>query len=275
MSRAVTKHDFNTFKSLIWDYYNNNRRAFPWRDEISPYRVFISEIMLQQTQAKRVVEKFEAFIKFLPDFQSLAQASFYDVLKLWKGLGYNRRALALQKSAQIIIAEYEGLLPEEPALLQKLPGIGKATAGSISAFAFNRPTIFLETNIRTVFIHFFFNDRLLVLDKEIESLLEKTVNQECARDWYYALMDYGVMLKKSIGNESRKSAHYTKQSKFKGSDREIRGLVLQALLESPSLSKEQLISVVDKEASRLHKVISELCAEGLIEASGDKLIIRQ
>jgi A/G-specific adenine glycosylase len=274
MLHTQTEQELKDFKSQIWLYYRNNRRSFPWRDKISPYRVFISEIMLQQTQTQRVLEKFDSFVEIFGDFKSLAEAPFYDILKLWKGLGYNRRALALQKSAQCIVERFGGLLPMEPEVLQGLPGIGKATAGSIAAFAFNSPTVFLETNIRTVLIHFFFKDRRDVHDKELLPLMQKTVDQAHAREWYYALMDYGVMLKKSVGNLTQKSAHYTKQTKFEGSDRQIRGLILQALLDYPELPKRNLYALIDREENRIQRVLNELCAEGLVEEYKETLRLR-
>src|SRR5579872_3425524 len=194
------------FQEIIKNYYHKNGRVFSWRQNITPYHVVVSEIMLQQTQTDRVASKFELFIDIFPDFKALANAPFEQLLRTWKGLGYNRRAIALQKVAQKVMTEFGGVLPNSVDTLATFPGIGRATASSIVAFAFNSPTVFIETNIRTVFIYFFFydkiNKRMLIHDKEILPLVEKTVDQDNPRAWYYALMDYGVLLKKQVGNLS-------------------------------------------------------------------------
>ena len=264
-------NDLQQFQALIKDYYGTNRRAFPWRDTITPFRVIVSEIMLQQTQTDRVLQKFDPFIMRFPDFTALANASFHEVLLLWKGLGYNRRAMALHKSAQRIVQEYQGQLPHDPETLETFPGIGPATARSIVAFAFNTPTVFIETNIRTVFIHFFFKDRTDISDKEIMPLVAQTVDQSNPREWYYALMDYGVMLKKTVGNASRLSKHYHKQSPFQGSERQIRGLILQHLLEYGSgLSEAELITVIGRNENLIRKIITDLEIERFIKYDNDR-----
>ena len=186
--------------------------------------------MLQQTQVERVVEKYEAFINLFPSFDALARASLRDVLAAWQGLGYNRRATALKKIGEIVAGDYDGKLRADLDFLTSLPGIGHNTACAILAFAFNKPVVFIETNVRTVFIHFFFSDRDGVGDSEILPLVERTLDRENSRKWYSALMDYGTMLKKTHGSINSKSAHYQKQSPFKGSDRQVRGLVLKAII---------------------------------------------
>lgn len=231
------------FIDTIWAYYKAHRRSFPWRERISPYRVLVSEIMLQQTQAPRVVAKYNEFIKKFPTLKKLTEASTKDVLSAWQGLGYNRRALYL-KSITKIPKTYEELV--------ELPGIGPNTAGSILAFAYNIPHPFIETNIRSVYIHFFFKDKEKVDDKDIFPLIKETLDTKNPREWYYALMDYGSMLKKTQ-NPSLKSKHYKKQSAFKGSHREKRGKVLKLLLEKP----DQLTKYKD--------VAAELLKEGFIK----------
>ena len=141
-----------TFQKIIYDYYRHHRRSFPWRTTRDPYRIFVSEIMLQQTQAPRVVGKYKLFIKTFPNFTRLARASLGEIYTVWQGLGYNRRALQLKKAAEIVVKKFKGKLPRSVEQLDSLPGIGLATAASIAAFAFNQPTVFIETNIRSVFI---------------------------------------------------------------------------------------------------------------------------
>jgi A/G-specific adenine glycosylase len=255
-------HDF---KKIIWQYYAQHGRLFEWRHVDDPYKVFISEVMLQQTQTRRVIEKYRQWIILFPDIKTLANASLKEVLTSWQGLGYNRRGMYLHQAAQVIIKTYEGNVPNDPEKLIELPGIGKATAASICAFAFNNPTLFIETNIRAVYIHFFFVGRDTVHDQEILPLLQATIEQENPREWYYALMDYGVMLKKTMVNPSRKSKHYHKQSKFEGSDRQIRGKILRILTqEAEAISLQQLTGMINKDHARVQKIIQQLIDEKFI-----------
>lgn len=253
------------FQTTIGNYFNQQGRIFDWRQTTNPYHIVTSEIMLQQTQTYRVAEKYPAFIARFPDFIQLAQAPLRDVLFCWQGLGYNRRALALQASAQKVVTEYKGILPDDPEILITFPGIGKATAASICAFAFNKPTIFIETNIRSVFIHFFFQHKECVTDQELYPLVAQTLDRSNPRQWYYALMDYGVMLKKTQKNPSRKSAHHNQQSTFEGSDRQIRGRILKELTIHPALSYDQLIEIIQREPHRIEKMLFDLAKEGFIK----------
>ena len=221
--------------------------------------------MLQQTQTDRVRNKFEEFIAAFPTFRDLANSSVSQVLAQWQGLGYNRRALALQKCAQRVMDEHESTLPRDPEILKTFPGIGKATAASIAAFAFNSPTVFIETNIRTVFIHHFFSDSEEVDDREILPLVEQTLDKNNPREWYSALMDYGVMLKQKHGNASVRSRQYRKQSKFEGSDRQVRGNILKLLLEESSLSSTAITRVLDQPSARIDKILKGLEKEGFLE----------
>ncbi|MFX1258294.1 MAG: A/G-specific adenine glycosylase, partial [Promethearchaeota archaeon] len=193
---GLTLDVIQLFRDIIYSYYKQYGRDFPFRKKITPYYVLISEIMLQQTQTTTVSKKFLNFIKIFSDFESLAKAPLKELLKAWQGLGYNRRALALKKIAQTIVHKYNGKLPDKIGILEGFPQIGKATASSIVTFAFNKPEIFIETNIRRVYIYFFFPQRNNIADKEILPIVEKTIDLSSPRKWYYALMDYGVMLKK-------------------------------------------------------------------------------
>jgi len=218
--------------------------------------------MLQQTQADRVTAKFNAFVKKFPDFKKLASASISDLLTMWKGLGYNRRALSLKKTAEIVMQQYKGILPKDTTSLLELPGIGLATAGDIRAFAWNIPVTVIETNIRTVFIHFFFSMRKTVHDKEILPLIEKTVDIKNPREWYFALMDYGTMLKKTLGNASRKSVHYKKQTSFKNSNRKLRADILFLLHAKKRISEKNIYSHFNDE--RTLKNLESLSKEGFL-----------
>lgn len=264
------------FEKKIWQYYRKHRREFSWRHpylktnpKITSYHIVVSEIMLQQTQASRVVKKFEPFIEKFPDWQTLAAAPTGEVLKAWQGLGYNRRALNLQRLARIV-EERGGELPRTREELAALPGIGPNTAGSTLAFAWNIPSPFIETNIRAAFIHFFFSQhRGKVHDKKLLPLIEKTLahsrNKKNPRDWYYALMDYGCYLKQAGKNPSRKSKHHVKQSKFKGSNRELRAQILRFILQKPATLVEVSMAFPDKATAVVTKNIIDLEKEGFLK----------
>ncbi len=257
--------NLDSFRETVMTYYSEHKRSFPWRDAPSPYNVFISEVMLQQTQAgRRTIDKFNAFIDRFPDFASLASAPLSDILSLWQGLGYNRRALALKKAAEIIVREHNGVLPTNVEKLDDLPGIGYATACSISAFAFNMPVTFIETNVRTVFIHHFFPGRLDVRDDELKPFVEQSLEGIEPREWYSALMDYGTYLKKTQGNISRRSKHYTKQSRFEGSDRQLRGAILRLLSKKGRCELSDLNELSSGAHEKVERVVDALVREGMI-----------
>ena len=266
---------FMKFRNDIYEYYGKESRSFPWRSTSDPYRILISEIMLQQTQTFRVMGKYERFLEAFPDFSALAQADLASVLTFWQGLGYNRRALNLKKTAEIVMRDFGGRLPDSPEELTTLPGIGHATAGAILAFAFNHPVVFIETNIRRVFIHCFFQDRQDITDREILPLVEGTLDRNNPRQWYYALMDYGAMLKGQVPNPNRRSAHYTRQSRFEGSDRQIRGKILRTLVEKGDMIEGSLAEEIDMDAARVRKTIAQLEEEGFLVRKGSLIRIAQ
>ncbi|MDD1673700.1 MAG: hypothetical protein LUP99_04750 [Methanomicrobiales archaeon] len=177
------------FRNIICTHYRIYGRTFPWRETDDPYRILVSEFMLQQTQVKRVQERYIPFLEQFPDFFHLSSTTIPEVLRAWKGLGYNRRALALRQTAQIVVRDYRGMLPVEEHEIQALPGIGKATTAALMVFTSRQPSLLLETNIRTVYIHFFFPDRERVKDTELHPLIEKTQSWRHPREWYYGLID--------------------------------------------------------------------------------------
>jgi A/G-specific adenine glycosylase len=275
MRKDKRNHDekVNKFQKNIWNYYKKHRRRFPWRNTNNPYHILISEFMLQQTQVERVVSKYEEFVSVFPDIYCLSQSSLRKVLSIWKGLGYNRRALNLRLCAQKIVNDYSGDIPQSIDHLTQLPGIGKATASAIVAFAFNKPSVFIETNIRRVYIHFFFHDKEGIHDREILPIIEKTLKRRNPREWYYALMDYGSMLKKEFKNPNRKSLHYQKQSSFEGSRRQIRGVILKELLKEEQLSCSSLIKRLGKEPGKVKEILIQMQKEGIIQRIGLKYLI--
>lgn len=267
-SGGLSDQTITLFREIVWNYYTTNRRDLPWRHTIDPYRIFISEIMLQQTQVDRVVPKYAEFLKAFPDFSSLCNAPLEDVLRIWQGMGYNRRAKALKEGAMRVMKEFNGDLPDDEHILMTFPGIGKATASSIITFAFNKPAVFIETNIRRVFIHFFFHDQEGIDDRSILEVVDKTLDRENPREWYYALMDYGSMLKKYILNPNRRSTSYERQSRFEGSDRQIRGIILKTILMKGKISEHDLMVSIKKEPERMRKVLRQLVNEGFIKQQG-------
>lgn len=269
------------------EYYGEyGRHDLPWRKKQSPYHVTVSEIMLQQTQVDRVIPFFKNWMKQFPNWRALSSAPQSDVLRAWKGLGYNSRALRLQKLARIVTEEYKGQLPSNYELLLKLPGVGPYTAGAVCAFAFNEYTPLIETNIRRIFIHHFFKGQADVTDKEIFEIINDIGEIENPREWYAALMDYGSTLPKIIKhNPNKQSKHYTRQSKFEGSDRQIRGKILDILLEEKKLAKEKVFeelsqdlchSGIDPESqkSRYQKIADQLEKEHFIKQTKKSLILR-
>ncbi|MDQ5886196.1 MAG: A/G-specific adenine glycosylase [Patescibacteria group bacterium] len=279
------------FKETVWDYYAKCARDLPWRTpeangSYDPYKILVSEMMLQQTQVQRVIPKYREFLKKFPNIEALARAPLSDVIKCWQGLGYNRRVKYLHMASKQVMNDFEGNIPRDILELELLPGIGKNTAGAICAYAYNQPVSFIETNIRSVYIYYFFKNVEEVHDKDILLLVDKSIQLISCweeqpeirinsvpgalrnpdgvsqyREWYWALMDYGTYLKSHIGNTSRKSKTYSKQSRFEGSVRQIRGTILK-MLSSGSQSYNQLHNKVNDD--RLDNVLLDLENEGFI-----------
>lgn len=256
------------FVKTVQEFYaRHGRRSLPWRKTVSPYKILVSEIMLQQTQVERVVPKYRAFLKQFPSLQALAKAPLADVLRAWQGLGYNRRAKMLHDCATTVVDTMQGRLPRTYAALAALPGIGPYTAGAIMAFAYNVPVPIVETNIRTVYIHHFFNDDTDVEDSAILNLVIETLDLDEPRQWYYALMDYGSYLKKTVGNLNARSKHYTRQSIFKGSDREVRGAVVRSLSQRPR-TRAALHTELPCLPERIDAQLVRLEEEGMVQRNG-------
>jgi A/G-specific adenine glycosylase len=275
LKKGITERTISLFQRIIYEFSDLHGRQFPWRETRDPYKILVSEFMLQQTQTDRVVEKYTAFLDRFPTVVSLAEAPLRDVLRIWKGLGYNRRAISLKKTVEILTAEYKTMIPSDPAVLTAFPGIGEYTASAVVTFAFNIPTIFIETNIRTVFMYFFFSHKKKVTDNEILPLLDQTLDRREPRRWYYALMDYGVMLKKRHKDLTKKSAQYHKQAPFKGSNREIRGMILEILLACQRLSESELLQKMGKDPARVKKNLADLRKEGFITVTNGMITLQE
>lgn len=258
----MNKTEINNFRKAVWAYYKaHNRNALPWRKTRDPYKILVSEVMLQQTQVPRVVEKYKEFLNLFPTVHVLANAKLSEVLKAWSGLGYNRRAKYLHDAAKAITAEYGGSIKDATAA-KKLPGMGPYTKAAVRIFAFNEPHTVIETNVRAAYIHHFFSDKEHVYDKEIVPYIEKGTEGQDPREWHWALMDYGVHIKKLHKNPARKSKSYARQSKFEGSMRQVRGAILRALHEGKPM-KELLY-----DQKRMKAALASLQKDGLIAKQG-------
>lgn len=250
------------FQQIVWTYYAKHKRCFAWRETNNPYHILVSEIMLQQTQTNRVTHKYNEFLTLFPTVSSLATAKLSTVLHAWMGLGYNRRARNLHETAKEIVETYKGQFPKDYQTLMSLPGIGQSTAGAIMNFAFDTATPFIETNIRTVFIHHFYKDtKAKVSDRDLLQLVDETLPRPArhasdgksvaGREWFYALYDYGTYLKSTLAKDpSTMSRAYKRQSKFKGSFREKRSFVLRELLKS-KMSKIEIQKLIKEKFGSL------------------------
>ena len=273
---SISKEDLKKFQRFVLSWYKKNKRDLPWRHTENPYRIWVSEIMLQQTQVIRVIPKYKAFLSQFPTVRKLAKVQLKDVLLVWQGLGYNRRGKHLYEGAKYVVENLKGVIPQKQHELRKVPGIGPYIAGAICAFAYNQPTVFIETNIRTVFIHHFFNPQGRTLrvervsDGEILEILEKTLPKVKSRVWYSALMDYGSYLKANGFSHNAKSKHYTKQSKFEGSFRQLRAKILKIVLEKSQTEKQLRIVSKDRTKVEIKKALRLLVKESIIQKKKGK-----
>jgi A/G-specific adenine glycosylase len=266
--------DIREFRKLVYANYERDGRKFPWRNNAGPWGILVSEFMLQQTRTERVLPYWTRWMKLWPRPRDLAEASLEEALREWSGLGYNRRCLFLRNCAAEIVRGHKGLVPETRGDLEALPGIGPYTAGAVACFAYNQPVVFIETNIRAAVIHFFFPGRDDVRDSEIMPVLERALDRKNPREWYYALMDYGAALKKLTVNPSRRSAHYTRQSPFEGSFRQLRGRVVKTLaLEGPGAA-EQIGRRTGIGPEEIYRVLEALEKESVVAEKGGIYKIR-
>ncbi len=253
-------------RRVVWAHYKKNgRHDLLWRKTHDPYKILVSEIMLQQTQVARVIEKYSTFLKKFPTIPSLARAPLREVLVAWQGLGYNRRAKMLHAAAQVIVQEHQSRVPHEYEVLRSLPGIGPYTAGAVCAFAYNTPVPILETNIRTVLFHHLVGVRTEIPDSELVILSAHLLDKKRPREWYWAMMDYGAYLKAQGIKLNTKSKHYTKQTTFEGSDRQVRGAILRVLAQYPALTEQSLIKHTGAVPERIRTHLRALHKEGMVQ----------
>ena len=263
---------YKAFQKEVMTFYNLQGRKFPWRETRNPYYILVSEFMLQQTQTERVIPKYREFLKKFPTITKLSKASLHEVLILWSGLGYNRRAKFLWQTAQAIVQQHKGVFPDDIETLKTLPGIGDYTAHALRAFIFDSSAVCIETNIRTVYLHHFFKDKTDVGDMEIRELVVKTLPSKNFREWYYGLMDLGVSIKSQRLGIDKKSRLYKKQSAFKGSNREVRGTILKLLIAHQKVSINKIKKLFPEKLDVLSQIISSMQEENLIQKKGLTLL---
>jgi A/G-specific adenine glycosylase len=267
---AVREDDLRRFRKAVRGFYRSCGRDFAWRKTRDPYRVLVSEIMLQQTQTQRVAERFPLFLQAFPNLRALARAPQSDVIRAWEGLGYYRRARNLHRAAQAVVELHGGRIPESYDALRALPGVGAYTAAAVSAFAFDRGVAMIETNIRSVYLYVFFRESRAVSDREILELVAATMPAKNVREWFYALMDLGVELKKQAPRINHASRHHKAQTPFKGSDRRVAAQVLRYIVTSArpvskaALAKEIRRSIEDVSSDQIERALVRLEREALI-----------
>ena len=254
-------------------------RDLPWRRTRDPYAIWVSEAMLQQTQVSRVDGRWQSWLDRFPSVDALAAATSADVLAEWQGLGYNRRALALWRAAREICENHAGVMPYDEADLRALPGIGPATAAGIRAFAFDLSGVYLETNVRAVFLHELFPGAEGVPDSALRPLVAEACPDDslaiagadapCSpRTWYYALLDYGAHLKRTFPNPSRRSRENVRQSRFEGSHRQKRAVLVRLLLAAGVEGVSAIdaaLELTEFEAKAGRAAVSESAASGILD----------
>ncbi len=280
LPHAIPPARLNAFRHEVLDFYREHGRiGMPWRETRDPYCIWVSEVMLQQTQVARVLPAYEAWIERFPTADALAAASTSDVLEAWQGLGYNRRAIALKRAAETISTECGGVVPAEEDALRALPGIGPATAAGIRVFAFDQPAHYLETNVRAALLHGLLGDRDDVPDRDLvpllDALLPEPDDEADVRTWYYALMDYGAHLKRTLPNPSRRSRHHTRQSSFEGSHRQKRSRLLRAVMSEPGRTVDEIADGLGYDIVMAESLVAELEGEGFLVSRDMRLFIAE
>ncbi|TSC69283.1 MAG: A/G-specific adenine glycosylase [Parcubacteria group bacterium Gr01-1014_70] len=261
------------FQKRVWEWHQNHASLMPWRKTRNPYHIFVSEVMLQQTQIPRVLVKYQLFLTEFPTVSALSKAPLRRVLSVWQGMGYNRRALYLKQAAEIIVKKHAGKVPYNETDLDALPGIGPYSARAIACFAYGICEPFIETNIRRAVIHEFFPRKTNVTDKKILQLLQHVQPSRRQRAWYWALMDYGREALKGVPNANRNSKHYAKQSKFEGSPRYIRAKIISYLLENKKATGKELHTSL-KNDKYLSKLSQQAVKNALVGLTKEKLVGR-
>jgi len=258
-SRNISREKIQRFQKKVFSFYQKNKRDLPWRKTTDPYKILLSELMLQQTQVKRVILYYDKWIARWPTIDALASASLSKVLQMWMGLGYNTRAVNLHITARKIVTEFNSDVLKAMKQYKELPGIGRYTSQAVQIFSSNENLFTVDTNIRRIFICEF-DLSTKIPEKELWGLAERCLPLGKSRDWHNALMDYGALhlTARKTGIKPK-----TQQSRFEGSNREIRAKILRCLLtNSTSLSElEKKLGIKQK---RLRSILDKMINEKII-----------
>jgi A/G-specific adenine glycosylase len=274
MSKEITQ-----FRRKVWTYWRTHgRHDLPWRKTRDPYKILVSEMMLQQTQVPRVLEKYAEFLEEFPTVFVLAHASLRDVLRVWSGLGYNRRGKFLHDAAKMIANEFQGSI-RDAMRAKRIPGLGPYTKDAVAVFAFNDSHVLLETNVRAAIIHHFHTNVLQndgMTDAAVMEIAVLAAADQDPREWHWALMDYGVHIKKKHKNPARRSASYAEQSKFEGSPRQLRGAILRTLNASAKTESDIYLKTSGTKyikKAQLKAALASLKRDGLVRFHAGKWCI--
>ncbi len=270
-----SKRRIAEIQQTVLDWYAGNQRDLPWRQTHDPYKILVSEIMLQQTQVPRVIPKYEAFFERFPTISSLATATAADVIREWKGLGYNRRALNLQRAVRVVTTELNGVFPATVDGLQRLPGVGRYTAGAVMNFAFGIDTPAVDTNVR-LFIDVVVPTRKSRTDREYYELAELLAPNGKPHVWLHAVMDYTSA---ELRSKRPKPVVKKKETeRFVGSNRYLRGQILDALRIAPATQDnlfERIASKIDVPRERFHSLLKALEQEGFVARKKTALLLAE
>ena len=264
---TLTPEKIQQVRRQILGYYRREGRNLPFRNTTDPYKIAVAEIMLQQTQVDRVVPKYATWVKKWPSWRALAKATNRELLTMWSGLGYNRRALYLGQMARTIIEQHSGVLPQDPDILRTLPGIGPYTSRAILIFAFNQPLVTIDTNIRRVLItKIGLPHSISVI--ALEKIAQQILPPHRSRDWHNALMDYGAVVL-----TARKSGvkPLSRQSKFAGSQRQIRGEIIRQLTTKKRINLASVSKKLGRSVDDVRTAAKGLADDRMICVDGDQV----
>ncbi len=280
---------------LAW--FQANQRDLPWRHTRNPYAILVSEVMLQQTQVDRVVPYYLGWLRAFPTIQALADAPTAEVIRRWSGLGYNRRAVNLQRTVRAVVDDYGGVFPRTVEQLRALPGIGPYTSGAIAAFAFEQDAGFIDTNMRRVLHRLFFGVDVpspVATERELTALAVEVVPPGEGWTWNQALIEFGALQCTArrpacvICPLQRDCAAYPaiqtairglpvgarlkREGTWEGSNRQARGRIVDMLRQHPTLSLDDLGSRVRPEYGEsdrpwLYDLVRALERDGLTKVA--------
>ena len=269
-SMGISNEKIVKFRRKVFTFFKNHGRDLPWRMTEDPYKILLSELMLQQTQVSRVITYYTSWVQRWPTIQLLATASRHEVLQAWMGLGYNTRAIRLQKAAQIIVKEFQGDVITAMNNYKAIPGVGRYTSQAVLIFAANADLATVDTNIRRIFIHEFSLPET-VSEKTIWGLAQRCLPKGRSRDWHNALMDYGA-----LHLTARKTGipPKTKQPRFEESDRQLRGRIIRLLLQKDQ-GFAQIKKLFEVDEPRLQIILDKLAHEGIISRKNDRYHLKE